>query len=119
MISVFGFTVPVVPGQNPEVYMAKITGEDPEYIYRREFVDLTMRDASDGRMYRPVKIDNYGIYEISIKWREAKQGGETLRRERYWFVMIDQTEFFLPQELVFDTLRWVKRYERAVAGDEA
>ena len=119
MMSVYEFPVPSIPGQQPEVYMAKITGEDPEYIYRREFIDLIMDEAPEGYQYKPVHFDEYGIYEISIKWHDAKQGGEFLRRERYWFVMIDQTECPLPQEMVFDTLHWIKRYEKAMGGDVA
>ena len=117
MMSVFDFTLPIIPGQRPEVYIAKITGEDPEFVYRREFLELTVQETPEGRLYKPVTFDDFGVYEVSIKWREAKQGGEVLRRERYWFVMIDQTEFPLAQEMVLETMYWVRHYEKTMGGD--
>ena len=116
--SVFDFTVPTVPGEYAKVYMAKITGANSEYVYQREFIPLTAHEISDGRMYVPVDFDDYGVYEISITWRDAEKDGKFLRRERYWLLMIDQTEFPIPQEMVLDTVQWLKHYERAMVEDD-
>ena len=119
MISAFGFSLPTIPGQRPEVYFAKILGSDPDFIYRRRFIYLLINDTTDGHFYEPEELDDYGVYEISVKWREDKQGGQVLRRERYWFLMINNTEFPLPQEMVLETLQWIMHYEKATGGDAA
>ena len=117
MNSIFGFTVPDVPGQYAKVYVAKITGSDPEYLFRREFIPLTVQETPEGRMYKPVDFDDNAVYEISITWRDAEKDGKFLRRDRQWLMMIDQLELPIPQELVLDTVRWLKLYGKAMVWD--
>lgn len=117
MDDLYEFTVRKEPGTRTEVYVAKLIGEDPTYIYRREFVPLEQRMTEDGFLYAP-ELDSYGVFECSIKWYEDIPDGKFLGRGQRWYLVFDSTPYRIPPWTVTDTLRWLSKFLAAKGGDD-
>lgn len=109
MDSLYDFEVKVSPNVRACTYVAKIVGEDPTYKYRREFVPMVQREIADGYRYEP-ELDDYGVYERSIKWYEDKPNGRFLGRNRQWYLVFDCGPYKIPPWTVMDTWRWLSKF---------
>ena len=118
MDDLYDFEVKSNQGTRTSVYVAKIVGEDPEYIYQREFVPMEQRSTKDGCRYEP-EIEDYGVYERSVKWFEDKPGGKFLGRSQKWYLVFDCTSVPLPPWTVKHTWQWLSMFLAATGGDAA
>lgn len=70
-------------------YIAAITGADPKYILRREFVPATFaEDEENNYIY---KLDT-GVYEVSFKVY-AIETGERVYWTRRWLVVLSDRQY--------------------------
>ena len=107
--SFYDFFVKDIPDACTKVYVAKILGKHPEYKYRREFVPLKQYAASDGFDYI-ADVDDFGVYECSVKRYKDGPDGILVERDRTWFMMFDGVAYKLRAELVMDTWRWLENF---------
>ena len=105
----YDFEVNVSPGERACIYVAKIVGEDPKYNYRREFVPMVQRKIEDGYQCEP-ELEDYGIYERSIKWFEDKPNGRFRGRCQEWYLVFDCYPYKIPAETVADTWQWLSKF---------
>ena len=106
---IYDFEIKDEPGIRTDVYVAKIVGEHPDYIYRREFVIVNQHATADGHRYEP-ELDDYGVYECSVKSFEDRPGGRFLGRSRQWFLLFDCAPYEIPEQTVMDTWRWLSKF---------
>lgn len=52
-----------LPKTKVKVYVAKIIGKHPEYVFKRDFVHLTRRKKA-AHWHYIADVDNYGVYEL-------------------------------------------------------
>ena len=109
MDDLYDFEVKNEPGTRTSVYVAKIVGEDPHYTYRREFVPVERRTTEDGCRYEP-ELDDYGVYERSVKWFEDKPGGRFLGKTQHWYLVFDCGAYRIPPWTVTYTWKWLSRF---------
>ena len=109
MDSTYEFYVKEAPDTCAKVYVAKILGGHPDYIYRREFAPLTQFTTPGGFHYM-AEVDDFGVYECSVKRYEDEPDGDLVERDRTWFMMFDGVAYQLKPELVMDTWRWLENF---------
>ena len=118
MDDLYDFEVKRSPGRRAQVYVAKVVGEDPGFIFKRKFATLEQHRTKDGYRYEP-ELDDFGVYERSVKWFEDKPGGKFLGRNRTWYLVFDCMPVPIPPWNVTDTLRWLSRFLAYRGGDDA
>lgn len=92
-----------IPGTYAYPYMARITGEDPAYHFRRVFLRYEDRSpAFSGRWYT-FRLPCEGVYERCVK-RFRSLGGKLLSRDYDWFVFFDGEFYHLNREEVLFAL---------------
>lgn len=103
------------PGAYRKVYVAKILGDDPQYVFERQFVDLHAKDKDGGRLYW-FELDEYGLYEFGLKWYRdgSKKGDAPLSCSRTRFVVMDGAidHYVYRTSSVLPELEKLKRYIR-------
>ena len=118
----YEFFVRNVPDAHSRVYVAKIVGSDPKYIFSRRFLPLSGAERDDGQEYWTT-LDDYGVYERSVKWfadavdddDAGRKGGDRfLFCNREWFVVLDGVIDHSIQ-LRRDVLPEVKRIKKFLA----
>ena len=109
--------IPPMTDAHPHVYVAKILGSHPDYVFARQFLDLECSKSDDGWNFW-ADLDGYGVYEFSLKWYrdhitcEADKG--CMVRFMRWFMVIDgyiDHEIHARKE-VLPELRKLKKYIR-------
>ena len=109
MDSLYDFKVTLSPDTCIRAYVAKIVGEDQKYKYKRKFVHLHSRKTAEGYQYEP-DLDDYGVYELSIKYYENIPDGRYLGRYQRWYLVFDGMDVPLAKEAVLHTCRWLNMY---------
>ena len=107
-------TVECIPETICKIYLAEITGSDPTYQFARSFVRLSY-DYSDNKIHCEGEIPDNGVFEFCARWYAVNQA-EYVKRNRYWFALIDGTYVPVQQAAVLPFLRFLHKQQGAM-GD--
>lgn len=80
----YTYNVAITHGVYFKTYVAKITGKDPTFHFKRCFL-YRISTFSYGRRWYTYELGGHGVFEQSIK-RYSKATDILLHRERKWFV---------------------------------
>ena len=100
-------TVECIPDTFCRVYLAEITGSDPTYLFARSFVRLSF-DYSDNKIHCEGEIPDNAVFEFCARWYATDQE-EYVKRNRYWFALIDGAYIPIQQSSVLSLLPFLKR----------
>ena len=125
----YDFFVPASPDAHSRVYVAKILGRDPKYVFKRKFLPLSGSEKDGGQKYWTV-LDDYGVYECAVKWfananddddADRKDNDRFLFCNRDWFVVMDGAiDHHIQYRCgVLPELEKLKEYLRSQGGDVA
>ena len=73
---------------------------------------LRCRPNKNGSYHYTANVDNYGVYECSVKRVEDMPDGLMLGRTRSWFIMFDGERYDLPAGKVKGAYLWLRDYLR-------
>ena len=112
----YSFFVPPQPGAHNRVFVAKILGSDPKYVFHRKFVNYDSKDKYGGLLCW-FELDMYGLYECGINWYKdgAKQGDPPFWRTRKRFVVKDGVvdHYIYDRRNVLRELQELKEYVKS------
>ena len=120
----FFLDVEGIPNARHRVYVAKIIGSHPEYILERQFLDLECTSA-DNVWYYSAELEDYGVYEYSVKWfsdyKKDEDDDGFLYGYRGWFMVVyGFIHHYIPlRDSVLPELQKLKKYLRKMKGDGA
>ena len=111
--TLYEFKVDKRPGAISKKYVAKILGSHPKYGFQRAFAPLRCTGNCGDALGYAAEVDDFGVYECSVKWFEGIPDGRFLGRKVTWFVMFDGlVDHEVPKEEVLEEVKFIKRFLR-------
>ena len=95
-------SVALLPDTECHVYIARITGEDETYRFRRKFQSTDMYYGEE-KLYFSAELENNQIYEICARWY-MDDPKHYIRRERLWILLFDGIPYELEESEILWTL---------------
>ena len=107
----YEFVAQEFPGTQLQVYAAQIQGPDPNYVFKRRFLELWSYKVENG-LECEADLNECGIYEFSIRWLAAGKSSEDQHRVRWWGLVYDGAFYPIPREDVMVVWHWLQEYLR-------
>ena len=63
----YEFVAQEFPGTQLQIYAAQVQGPDPNYVFKRRFLELWSYKVENG-LECEADLNECGIYEFSIRW---------------------------------------------------